>query len=245
MSKTEGDEWDKSLEHHRNFLTSRNSHGEQETNAHKEAIKNTPIFSAIVAKHVFAQGIQDAFPQYGLLGEKEMVFGHDSSSDAENETSKQSSAESEDERVFLNVHAPFSAFICGSQGSGKSHTLSCMLETALISSGGLGKLPWPLTGIVFHWDKAGNQLCEAAYLCSSGIPVTVLVSPSNFDHLKEAYGNLPGEAKPVIRPLLLRQKHLSRKRMMELMAADKDNASQALYMEVNCPFLRTLGGFAR
>lgn len=32
-----------------------------------------------------------------------------------------------DPRVMLNTNIPFSAFICGLQGSGKSHTTSCMI----------------------------------------------------------------------------------------------------------------------
>lgn len=30
-------------------------------------------------------------------------------------------------RMFLNTNIPFSAFICGVQGSGKSHTTSCLI----------------------------------------------------------------------------------------------------------------------
>jgi pantothenate kinase-related protein Tda10 len=43
--------------------------------------------------------------------------------------------------VFLNVNSPWSMFICGSQGSGKSHALSCVLESCLLSSPDLGQLP--------------------------------------------------------------------------------------------------------
>ena len=32
-----------------------------------------------------------------------------------------------DPRLLINVSAPLSAFICGLQGSGKSHTMSCLL----------------------------------------------------------------------------------------------------------------------
>ena len=139
------------------------------------------------------------------------------------------------DHVFLNMNTPFSAFICGSQGSGKSHTLSCMLESALIDSN-LGKMARPLAAIVIYWDKTGNQPCEAAYLCSSGIPVTVLASPSNVHDMKEAYGKLPGAAKPVVRPLLFSQKHLNKQRMMKLTAADS-GSTQALYMAVSDPYL--------
>ncbi|GLA19643.1 hypothetical protein AnigIFM62618_007760 [Aspergillus niger] len=49
-----------------------------------------------------------------------------------------------DPRLFFNVSHPSSVFICGSQGSGKSHTLSCLLENCLIQSKA-GRLPNPLT----------------------------------------------------------------------------------------------------
>ncbi|CAN9170184.1 unnamed protein product [Alternaria alternata] len=39
-----------------------------------------------------------------------------------------------DRRLFFNVTTPSSIFICGSQGSGKSHTLSCLLENCLAIS---------------------------------------------------------------------------------------------------------------
>lgn len=32
-----------------------------------------------------------------------------------------------DRRLFLNTNIPWSTFICGVQGSGKSHTLSCLI----------------------------------------------------------------------------------------------------------------------
>lgn len=91
---------------------------------------------------------------------------------------------SEDRRIFYNVSAPASTFICGSQGSGKSHTLSCILENCLMRSKRLGCLPHPLTGIVFHYDDHMSDSrvspCEAAFLGSgAGIKVRVLCSPTN------------------------------------------------------------------
>lgn len=57
------------------------------------------------------------------------------------------------EPVYLNTDAPWSAFLCGSQGSGKSHSLSCILENCLIRKETLmrkvGTLPKPLGGSSF------------------------------------------------------------------------------------------------
>lgn len=44
-----------------------------------------------------------------------------------NRTDEASDPTTDDPRVFLNTNIPISAFICGVQGSGKSHTLSCIL----------------------------------------------------------------------------------------------------------------------
>jgi hypothetical protein len=97
-------------------------------------------------------------------------------------------SETRDPRIFYNVAAPSSTFICGSQGSGKSHTLSCLLENALISSEA-NVLPNPLTGLVFHYDTfvsdAGGSPCEAAYLSSHrGMCVRVLCAPTNIKQIR-------------------------------------------------------------
>lgn len=46
------------------------------------------------------------------------LFGH---------LASQQSEDLVDPRVMLNTNTPFSAFICGLQGSGKSHTTSCII----------------------------------------------------------------------------------------------------------------------
>lgn len=70
-----------------------------------EDIKHAPLISA---------GIIDStdnhiLPQVGFLG----VCANTSSSGQKS--------------LFLNTNVPFSALICGVQGSGKSHTVSCLL----------------------------------------------------------------------------------------------------------------------
>lgn len=94
----------------------------------------------------------------------------------------------EDPRVFFNITPPSSTFICGSQGSRKSHTLSCILESCLIPSKA-GQLRNPLTGIVFHYDTFISDTmgspCEAAFLSSHpDIEVRVLCAPTNLHAIK-------------------------------------------------------------
>lgn len=91
--------------------------------------------------------------------------------------------EDADRRLFFNVTTPSSIFICGSQGSGKSHTLSCLLENCLADSDA-AILPRPLSALLFHYDTFisddGGSPCEAAYLASlSGVQVRVVCAPTN------------------------------------------------------------------
>ncbi|KAH9893776.1 hypothetical protein F4778DRAFT_748452 [Xylariomycetidae sp. FL2044] len=144
-----------------------------------------------------------------------------------------------DPRIFHNVAAPSSTFICGSQGSGKSHTLSCLLENCLISSK-LGPLPRPLTGLVFHYDTfisdTGGMPCEAAYLSSSqSVKVRVLCPPSNIGNLRNIYSRLPHIS---VEELRLDQSNLNTKRMLDLMAVG--NGSMPLYMQVVQRILREM-----
>ena len=222
---------------------------------HMEEVRTTPLFSADVLSAVVnspnSAANDSMLPQYGLLAQRLCTYGN-SESEAQSSApigeqssaNEQINAQSKDERLFLNVNTPWSAFICGSQGSGKSHTLSCMLEAALIPSR-LGNLPKPLAGIVFHYDKfssfTSSQFCEAAYLCSSSIPVRVIVSQSNLPRMEKLYSNLPGireKSKLEVLPFVLKESQLNVERMMKLMAVAEKDGPMPLYMEVsNAPAL--------
>lgn len=94
----------------------------------------------------------------------------------------------QDPRLFYNISSPSSMFICGSQGSGKSHTLACVLENCLTNSEA-SYLSSPLTGLVLHYDTFisadGGSPCEAAFLSScKSINVRVLCSPTNVHTIK-------------------------------------------------------------
>ncbi|KAJ6577807.1 hypothetical protein B0H19DRAFT_1062386 [Mycena capillaripes] len=52
------------------------------------------------------------------------------------------------DRIYFNTNAPSSTVICGVQGGGKSHTVSCLLECALIPDSRVGQLPEPLSALV-------------------------------------------------------------------------------------------------
>ena len=253
-------EWEKDRVCHEGLVSSTASSDSagRRHSAHQEEIQTTPLFSADVLAHVNGKRPTPSdtvpLPQYGFLAKVLDVYGGRNQQNpngrvtpdagdggvALNPDSESSAAKPRDSRLFVNMFTPWSAFICGSQGSGKSHTLSCMLETALMSTQ-LGKLPYPLAGMVFHYDKftgfSANQICEAACLCSMGIPVKVLVSPSNIHRMTRAYENMrglpPDAPKPVVAPLFLEERQLNIERMMKLMAVDDKDGKVALYMEVS------------
>jgi hypothetical protein len=217
-----------------------NGYGSSADEGLLHAIKITPIFSrrvrlALEHGEIIGQDLpaNSVFPQYGFLGLREASFGPDGGQDR-----SPPGEVGDQDMVYANINAPWSAFICGSQGGGKSHTLSCLLENAL-SKSDAGVLPNPLAGIMFHYDNftsyESTQVCEAAYLCSQGIPVRILVSPVNLPNMRKLYANLPdlppSAPKPRVEPLHLREKQLNISNMLTLMAVN-DGARPPLYLDV-------------
>lgn len=140
----------------------------------KQEVTGTPLFTPAVQKHN-----PHLFTQYGFFAGLSDVLHQNSLPDS----SGLNQSVKPDPRLFFNIAAPTSAFICGSQGSGKSHTLSCLLENCLMRSV-VSQLENPLAGLVFHYDTFTSDLrgtpCEAAYLASyPGIKVRILCSPTN------------------------------------------------------------------
>lgn len=143
--------------------------------SHHEEASLGPVFTASALNQSRAGP-----SQYSLLGGVKKVAT--TSPYPEDATLEQ------DPRLFFNVAEPSSTFICGSQGSGKSHTLSCILEGCLIPSRA-GELHRPMTGVVFHYDTfisdSGGSPCEAAFLAShSNVDVRVLCAPTNIETIK-------------------------------------------------------------
>ncbi|KAL5117450.1 hypothetical protein ACEQ8H_004615 [Pleosporales sp. CAS-2024a] len=181
-------------------------------------IEQAPLLSgSVVLQHA-----HDLVPQYGLLG----------CLDYSQEPSEHAS------QLFLNTNVPMSTFICGAQGSGKSHTTACILENAIIPSAHLGQLEKPMSTLVFSYGEwssggAGFSISEAAYLAAPSkiFPghqaqrVTVLTSPSNLA-INKLYLRLPNVR---IIPFKLRAKTLDIGALRTLMAVD-DKSSIPLYM---------------
>lgn len=149
-----------------------------------EYLHNSPLLTPETLRLTRKLLAKPVFTQYGLLGsiirQNPATNGYANGSTPDPIPS--------DARLFYNTMAPSSTFICGSQGSGKSHTLSCLLENSLTTSPA-AILPKPLTGLLFHYDTFisddGGSPCEAAYLASlSGIKVRILCSPTNVAVIK-------------------------------------------------------------
>lgn len=151
--------------------------------------------------------------------------------------------------VYVNTNAPFSAVVCGVQGSGKSHSTSVLLESCLMTDPRLGSLSEPLSGILFHFDSAtGNgiaQPCEAAYLSSlhasrgSGAKppeITVLVLSSSLRSMTRVYQGLP---KVNVCPLHFAAEDISGERLLAMMKVD-DATQMPLYMEAIMAVLRSM-----
>ncbi|CAI7609417.1 unnamed protein product [Penicillium viridicatum] len=213
---------DQKLAYHLSLLKLDNSNDESE----KASL--APVFPGSVLTQA-----KLAPSQYGLLGGIKKI-----------ETSRDTGTESElikhDPRLFFNVSSPSSTFICGSQGSGKSHTLSCILEGCLISSAA-GRLSNPLTAVVFHYDTFicddGGSPCEAAFLAShSNIKVRVLCAPTNIRTIRQTYSGFNIK----IEPLQIDQANLNTKRMLDLMAVGQGQGPVPLYMHTVQRILREM-----
>ena len=126
--------------------------------------------------------------------------------------------------------------------------MCCILENCLLSHSAINLLLSPLADLVFHYDSftfdVAGQVCEATYLCSSGIDITILIFSSNFPHMVELYENLSGlpvsASKSKIEPLLLDQKYLNAERLMTLMTARNSDEAVPLYMKTVFQTLRNM-----
>ncbi|KAF1848037.1 uncharacterized protein K460DRAFT_279645 [Cucurbitaria berberidis CBS 394.84] len=179
-------------------------------------IENAPLLSGdIVSAHV-----EDLVPQYGFLG------------------SYTEGADAPYTKIFQNTNVPFSTFICGVQGSGKSHTTAVMLENALLSSPYLGYLKAPVSALVFNYGEFSNgglgfNISEVAFLAAANksFPghrvkkITVLTSPSN-PAINRIYARLPNVE---VIPFKLKAKALDIGPLMALMAVN-EKSEVPLYM---------------
>ncbi|KAJ8058175.1 hypothetical protein OCU04_013029 [Sclerotinia nivalis] len=204
------------------------------------AFLSAPIFSTAAYDLVIKSAsttlttIPDITPQYRLIG-IEMK-------------EEDCNIKAKHRLLLTNLNMPWSAFICNSQGTGKSHTLSCLLESSLLKDNSTDELPSPLADLVIHYNaftnNNTNQLCEAVYLYSSGIPITIMVSPSNIWSMKRLYRELSlhnnNELPPHIVPLYLNEDQLDSSRILKLMTFDPNSDNVPLYMGAIISIIRKI-----
>ncbi|KAI0347429.1 hypothetical protein BDW22DRAFT_528650 [Trametopsis cervina] len=202
------------------------------TDSDVHEVKTAPIMTR---QAFLAAGGPDVFPQRGLLGS---IVDSAEDGDAVHDV---------DSRVYINTNAPFSALVCGVQGSGKSHTVSTILENMLISGhAAIGKLDKPLSGLILHFGDGGadSQPSEAAYI---GSPISshvfaprivVYVSPSSLSTMSKMYKRI--NPKITVEPLLFSQDELDAKAFLSLMAIGSSE-SAPLYMQTILSILREMG----
>ena len=133
--------------------------------------------------------------------------------------------------LFLNTHNPFSLAMVGVSGSGKSSTLSCVLESCLLDSApaDVVRLEKSMTAVVLYYDPSGVSYCKVVGMlnsapnvfkgneqpCVSPDRATILVSPTFYKQRKQLYGN-----QCLVRPLLFRWKTLTPGQIKQLMGID-------------------------
>eukprot|EP01031_Cornospumella_fuschlensis_P032323 gene32323-39092_t len=160
-------------------------------------------------------------------------------------------SDAQNQKVYLNTHEPFCLVAVGLQGSGKSHSVSCVLENCLLPVPGYVTLAKPMNALVLHYDTSDKSICETIGL---GLPnkrlekfaqeaqapwkpinlpndkITIFVSPSYFLQRKGFYQGFD------VRPLLFSWQELTADHIKRLMAIqDKDSQ---LYMAVLLDMLR-------
>lgn len=130
--KTRRPSWETDCDYHLGLFDNDSKARRRADSAYLEETKTTPVFSGELLESALYGELDGrvSFPQYGLLAKRLATFdAGDLNHDNEHKLTEKQKASIRDERLFLNINAPWSAFICGSQGSGKSHTLSCIIES--------------------------------------------------------------------------------------------------------------------
>ena len=123
------------------------------------------------------------------------------------------------------------------QGSGKSHTVSVLLESMLISGfEPIGLSHKPLSGLVLHFGEggSGSRPCEAAWVGQTHIEgiqpptIRVYVSRSSLTTMRATYAPLGDRVK--VEPLLFSSTELDAEAVLSMMAVGSSD-STPLYMQ--------------
>ncbi|KZP24565.1 hypothetical protein FIBSPDRAFT_821842 [Athelia psychrophila] len=209
--------------------------GERCENSHDSSKDHEMHTAPLLTRDAFVLAAKENISmQYGVLGETLAICPN-------------TPTEHADRRLYLNTNAPFSAVLCGVQGSGKSHTVACMLESMFIPKySPIGSLEKPLCGLVIHLGEGGcnSRPSEVAWLAApirEGFrppAIKVYVSPSSLSTMRGVYAALDGNI--TVEPLLLNEKELDAHAFLSMMAVS-DSEAPPLYVQVILSILRELG----
>ncbi|KAG1825175.1 hypothetical protein EV424DRAFT_1320312, partial [Suillus variegatus] len=151
-----------------------------------------------------------------------------------------------DPRLYVNTNMPFTAVVCGVQGSGKSHTVSVLENMLIPKLQEIGSLQQSLAGLVLHFGEGGvgSLPSEAAWV---GIPSTegvrmpkvrVFMSKSSLNTMKSIYALLGKNVEVV--SLLFNETELDAQAFLSMMAVGSSD-SAPLYIQIVLSILRDLG----
>ena len=164
----------------------------------------------------------------------------------------QSAKDGMQNQVFLNVTDPFCLITVGVQGSGKSHTTACILESCLLPFPPVVNVHQPMAVLVCHYDQSDVNCCEATGLSNpsariasllsayggtmippslSDSQILVLCSPSFYHQRSKYYAGVCE-----VRPLLFKWKSLKAQQLKKLMKLDE--SSTQLYVALMLDMLR-------
>lgn len=161
------------------------------------------ITAPLLTREAFVRSNQSLRTQYGLIGKVLAIH------------SKGGTEIPEDQRLYLSSNAPFSALVCGVQGTGKSHTVGTILENMLIPNfPPIGSVTKALSGLVLHFGEGGSGthpnetawLCESISSLVSGPAVRVYVSHSSLATMRAVYAPLGN--KVTVEPLYFQNSEL-------------------------------------
>ncbi|KAG8947173.1 hypothetical protein FRC03_001150, partial [Tulasnella sp. 419] len=190
----------------------------------------------LITREARQAGHRTDVPQYGVLGS---ILSTHSGAKVEDPLNT---------RLYVNTNAPFSAVVCGVQGSGKSHTVGVLLESMLIQDDlRLGLLEKPLSGLVLHFGETGGaaQPCEAAYQAMSDDKavrtpnVKVYVSPSSVKTMTQVYKKV-FQGKVKVLPLRFTHDELDAQSFLSMMCVS-GGAEPPLYVQIILSLLREMG----
>lgn len=193
------------------------------------------ITAPLMTREAFVRSNQSLRTQYGLIGKVLAIH------------SKGGTEIPEDQRLYLSSNAPFSALVCGVQGTGKSHTVGTILENMLIPNfPPIGSVTKALSGLVLHFGEGGSGthpnetawLCESISSLVSGPAVRVYVSHSSLATMRAVYAPLGN--KVTVEPLYFQNSELDAAAFLSMMAIGSSE-SAPLYMQVVLSILRELG----